>query len=333
MLGLGTVTVGRGVLLLFELVPQLVWLSWCLYSVLANSLLPVLTHLAFVLKVVEMAETILLSVLEGSNEDVAVWVIYGSWSVHLALLKSTIIVGSILEEHTSLDESVVLECTFLSHFGLSIVELTLSMEFTIKEISLIDIAIVVKSSESSLNSLVKGTRILESSVFPGLDTLAVLGVADPVSIKGGSGGHLHESTFSIGSTICPCSLVNVAIWVGHSSLSIELIIVSLSLVESSIGVFDLTDSFPVLVLLLLSLTSVLSGALWITLLRNVLPVVVPNKLFIVNLEEVIVFHEFRLGVWIHSELSIDEAWLWETDNLLDLVSLHLHNLYSGMSTK
>jgi hypothetical protein len=181
----------------------------------------------------------------------------------------------------------------------------------------------VNSFTSSLSAF-EITFVGAFSEVPEKLTLSMHGIHVPLTVVERAFVELGEAAVVVSFTIDPFTLVDVSIWMGKSSFTIVYLILSLSLIESSILKFDLTESFPLSHLLTkhLSLISVF-GAIWVGLVS---PVVVPDvecSCLLIDLSQLLPCHHCISWVFTLSDHhSVDDAWFSQICDLSKLSFFH-----------
>lgn len=122
------------------------------------------------------------------------------------------------------------------------VVLSLTLKLAINKVSFVIISIELKASLTSFLGINKHSLIFDRIVIPCLTTLSMVLVIQPLpSIHGSLSVDVNTKT--IGLSLLPFSLINISVWVSHSSLTMEETVHCLALIFASICIDDCTQSF------------------------------------------------------------------------------------------
>ena len=225
------------------------WESSCLVLDKYIVLIPYL-HL-FVLRVfVKNGFAVLLVILELTLDPITIWIGSSTFSVSLSVSEITLVVSSIGPGHLTFSVHVVLnEFSFVDLSWLREVVLSLSVEFAVNELSLINVTIKLEFTFTSLLAINEVTSVNDLVVVPLFSTLSMILVIFPLTLIHWS-LLVDEDTMAGGFSILPLTLVNITVWVSHSSLSVEETLLGLSLIFGTIWELNCSETGPLLLLLL-----------------------------------------------------------------------------------
>lgn len=116
------------------------------------------------------------------------------------------------------------------------------MELSIGKLSFIEVVIELQLALAVFLSFDKGSRVDNSVLIHPLDTFSFIHVIFPLSLVHCAVA-AYENTLSVGFTVLELALVNITIFMSHSSLAFEQAIFSLSFVYRFICELDCSKSF------------------------------------------------------------------------------------------
>ena len=243
--------------------------------------------------------------------DAAVSVFFDAKTVSLAVDEVAGVSRLIGPGHGSLALNIVLNKLALILFArLSKIVLTLSVELTVNEITLVNIAIEFKFTFTSLLAIHEVAGILDLIVLPLFGTFAVIHVVEPLAVIHRS-VLVDEHTLSARLAFLPLTVVDVTIFVCNTSFSMEQALICHTLVNCSVGELDHAEAFPGrLVFVSLPLTLVFSSFANIHL--ESVPVVAFATALRTQLVSKIIIGEKRL--FGRHELSFQVDWLLLSGN-------------------
>jgi len=222
-LGAGLITVSSDMSWLFSGQP-------CL-SLAIN---PLTLSLGLLGDVIPDSASVILVVLELTDVSVSVYKLLDTSSLHLSVLELTVVSGLVWPDHdTSAVHGIVSELTLIDLSAFGEVVFSMTMEFSIDEVTLIVRSLELESSRSSLLAINEVSGVLDLTLVPDLSTDSVLFVIDPLTIVHGA-VLVDEASTAVGFAIFPLTLVDVSIGMSNSSLAVEELVDDHTLVEGSI---------------------------------------------------------------------------------------------------
>lgn len=223
-------------------------------------------------------------------------------SVHHAILELSNISTLIGPRHLAHAAWLILfELTLVYFAGVREVVLSGSVEHTIKELSLIRAAFASESAHAGLFAVDEVAFVFDLIVVPVFGSFAVLLVLFPLTLVEAA-LCIAKSSLTMSHSVLPLALIDVAVCVRHAAISIELSVYCLTLVHSTVWILNGSNARPSLLA-----PSVRVISLWFlplpkicTTFSDILMVVVPNQTLLLGfpqdlLQGVLRDHHF-LGV-------------------------------------
>ena len=218
-----------------------------------------------------------------SNISATVSKILSSFAHHHSFFESSFISPFFrLCHNTSPSYFVILKISFVIFFRVSKEILALAMHFTFYKVALIPTSIKFKHAFSCLFTLLEVAFIGKFALIPKLDPFTMLFFIFPHTFIEGSVFSIEKYPRAVCSTILVSTLMNIAIFVCKSTFAIILLIFGDSKVWGTIFVLDFSNALP---------GGPVSRPLApiFTVLINFCIVIIPNEIFSVRLDELVIF--------------------------------------------
>ena len=180
---------------------------------------------------------------------VSICLLHDSLTLHLAFLELAVVSLAVRECHNSASFNIVIfELSLVDLSTLSEVVLALPMELSVKEVTLVVASLVLELPFAGLLAVKEVAFVPHATiVVPGLNSVSVLYVLDPVSFIHGS-FLVHQHSVPMRFAIGVATLIAVSVGMSHLTLAIVVPVLDHALVSTAILELDLTytlDALPV----------------------------------------------------------------------------------------
>jgi hypothetical protein len=176
--------------------------------------------------------TIHLVILECANISISISEYLGALSFDQAILELSFVSSLVWPHHNSKTVNAIFgKVSFVNLSGVGKVILTFTLKLSFYEVTLVIAAIEVESTLSCLLAIDEVTSIALGTHVPSLGTLTTLLVIEPLAFIERRALGIHENTVSVGFAVFPLTLIDVAVGMGHSTLTVNLLIGSEALIH------------------------------------------------------------------------------------------------------